>query len=59
MVSILPIMFNSEDNKFIKNPIGLTMDKLTVKALLATAPKKQIYDYLSIFIHLYTFHTLF
>lgn len=49
LVSIIPIMFNTEDNKFTKDPIGLTVDKLTVKALLATAPKKQIYDYLRVF----------
>lgn len=49
LVSIVPIMFNTEDEKYTKDPVGMTMDKLTVKALLATAPKKQIYDYLSIF----------
>lgn len=49
LISIIPIMFNTEDNKFTKDPIGLTVDKLTVKALLATAPKKQIYDYLRVF----------
>ena len=49
LVSIVPIMFNTEDDKFTKDPVGMTMDKLTVKALLATAPKKQVYDYLSIF----------
>lgn len=49
LVSIVPIMFNTEDDKFTKDPVGMDMDKLTVKALLATAPKKQIYDYLSIF----------
>ncbi len=49
LVSIIPIMFNSEENKFSKDPIGLSIDKLTVKALLATAPKKQIYDYLKVF----------
>ena len=49
LVSIIPIMFNSEENKYTKDPIGLTIDRLTVKALLATAPKKQIYDYLRVF----------
>lgn len=49
LVSIVPIMFNTEGDKFTKDPVGMDMDKLTVKALLATAPKKQIYDYLSIF----------
>ena len=49
LVSIVPIMFNTEDDKFTKNPVGMTVDTLTVKALLTTAPKKQVYDYLSIF----------
>ncbi len=49
MVSVIPIMFNGDNNDFTKDPIGTTMDKLTVKALLATAPKKQIYDYLKLF----------
>ena len=49
LVSIVPITFNSEENKFTKDPVGMSMSKLTVKAVLATAPKKQVYDYLSIF----------
>lgn len=49
LVTIIPIMFNTEDNKYTKDPIGLSVEKLNVKALLATAPKKQIYDYLRVF----------
>ena len=49
LVSIIPIMFDTEDGKFTKDPIGLAIKSLSVKALLATAPKKQIYDYLRIF----------
>lgn len=49
LVSIVPIMFNTEEDKFTKDPVGMTVDTLTVKAVLATAPKKQVYDYLSIF----------
>ncbi len=49
LVSIIPIMFNTDDNKYSKDPVGMTIDKLNVKALLATAPKKQIYDYLKVF----------
>lgn len=49
LVSIVPILFSADGEKYIKDPVGLAVDKLTVKALLATAPKKQIYDYLSIF----------
>ena len=49
LVSVIPIMFSSNKEKFTKDPVGITMDNLTVKALLATAPKKQTLDYLSIF----------
>ncbi len=49
LVSIIPIMFSTGENKYTKDPVGLTVDKLSVKALLATAPKKQIYDYLKVF----------
>ncbi len=49
LVSIIPIMFTTDENKYTKDPIGITADKLSVKALLATAPKKQIYDYLKVF----------
>ncbi len=49
LVSIVPIMFNTDGDKYTKDPVGIASNKLTVKALLATAPKKQIYDYLSIF----------
>ncbi len=49
LVSVIPIMFNTEEDKFTKNPIGIVADKLIVKALLATAPKKQIYDYIKVF----------
>ncbi len=49
LVSIIPIMFNVGKDKFTKNPIGMAVETLGVKALLATAPKKQIYDYLKVF----------
>lgn len=49
LISVIPIMFDLGDEKFTKDPKGATSDTLGVKALLATAPKKQIYDFLSIF----------
>lgn len=49
LVSIIPIMFCIDDNKFTMNPNGLSASKLSVKALLATAPKKQIFDFLKVF----------
>lgn len=49
LISIIPIMFNLGNEKFTKDPKGASSSMLGVKALLATAPKKQIYDFLSIF----------
>ncbi len=49
LVSIIPIMFDTGNEKFTKNPNGVEAETLSVKALLATAPKKQIYDYLRVF----------
>ena len=49
LVSVIPIMFSYGEDKFTKNPVGMPVDTLGVKALLATAPKAQIYDYSRIF----------
>lgn len=49
LVSLVPIMFSIDDNKVMPNPNGQKAESLSVKALLATAPKKQIYDYLKVF----------
>ena len=52
LVSIIPIVFSLDEERFTKNPNGLSSSILGVKALLATAPKKQIYDVLKIFSYL-------
>lgn len=49
LVSIIPIMFSLDNDKFTVNPNGMSSSSLGVKALLATAPKKQIFDVLRVF----------
>lgn len=49
LVSIIPIMFSLDENKFTDNPNGMISKSLGVKALLALAPKKQIFDVLKVF----------
>ncbi len=49
LVSIIPIMFCIDDDKFVVNPNGFSASTLGVKALLATAPKKQVFDMLRVF----------
>ena len=48
VVSVVPIMFNIDDEVNVINPNGKKADTLSVKALLAVAPKKQIFDYLKV-----------
>ncbi len=48
IVSVVPIMFTIDETRHEVNPNGIKADTLTVKALLATAPKKQIFDYLKV-----------
>ena len=49
LVSIVPIMFSLDEDKFVMDPKGQVSKKLGVKALLAVAPKKQIFDVLRVF----------
>ncbi|MBO5375610.1 MAG: pilus assembly protein PilM [Bacilli bacterium] len=49
LVSIIPIMFSLDEDKFTDNPNGMISKSLGVKALLALAPKKQIFDVLKVF----------
>ena len=46
VVSIVPIMFTIDGMVHTQDPNGSKADNLSVKALLATAPKKQIFDVL-------------
>lgn len=49
LVSIIPIMFSLDNERFTVNPNGMSSKTLGVKALLALAPKKQIFDVLKVF----------
>ena len=48
VVSIVPIMFTIDGMVHTQDPNGSKADNLSVKALLATAPKKQIFDVLNV-----------
>ncbi len=52
MVSLFPIAYMLDQKKFTENPIGKKAKHFGVKALLAVAPKKQIYDIFQIFYEL-------
>ena len=48
LVSIVPIIFCVNDIKYTMNPNGSEGNTLSVKALLAVAPKKQVYSILKV-----------
>lgn len=48
MVNIIPISFNLDDKEGILLPNGLIGKKLSVKAILVTVPKKNVYSVLSL-----------
>ena len=48
LVSIIPITFGLDGDRSVNNPNGLSSSVLKVKALLATAPKENIYPFLKI-----------
>lgn len=49
IVSIIPILFSLDDDRLTPNPNGEKSSMLGVKALLAKAPKKQVYSFLKLF----------
>lgn len=49
VITIMPIEFAVDDTKNIKDPKDLFGNKLSVKAMAVTAPKKIIYAFLKIF----------
>lgn len=49
LVSLIPIMFCIDNDKFTIDPKGVKASSLSVKALMATAPKEQILNILKIF----------
>ncbi len=48
VVSVVPIIFTIDDIKHMMNPNGIKAESLSVKALLAAAPKKNIVDTLKV-----------
>ena len=48
LVTLIPIDFSLDDNKSIKYPKGLVGNKLGVKAMMVTTPKKNVYSIISI-----------
>lgn len=49
IVSIIPILFSLDEDRLTPNPNGEKSSVLGVKALLAKAPKKQVYSFLKLF----------
>lgn len=49
IVSIIPILFSLDEDRLTPNPNGAKSSVLGVKALLAKAPKKQVYNFLKLF----------
>ena len=49
VVSIIPITFNVDDKESLVDPKNQQGEFLEVKAVLATAPKKNIYEYFKVF----------
>lgn len=49
LVSLIPIMFCIDNEKFTMDPKGIKASNLSVKSLMATAPKEQIFQFLKIF----------
>lgn len=48
MVTIIPIDFNVDDKKGIKEPKGLVGTRLGTRAIMATTPKKNVYSVVSL-----------
>lgn len=48
LVTVLPIFFSTKDNDIVIKPLGLKSDKLFVKGIMITVPKKNVYSVLSI-----------
>lgn len=48
LISIIPLEFSLDDKGGIRDPKGLVGDKLGVKALMITSPKKNVYSVVSV-----------
>ncbi len=48
LITVLPIEFSLDEESGIKDPKGLIGDKLSVKAIMITTPKKNVYSVISV-----------
>lgn len=48
LVTVIPITFNVDDKEGVVNPLGMPSEYLEVKAVLATAPRKNIIPFLEV-----------
>lgn len=48
VVSIMPIEYKINDEKKVKNPLGLEGDKLSIKSVVVSVPKKNVYSVVGI-----------
>ncbi len=48
LISVIPTMYKLNNESVVKNPINMIANKLTIKAVLITAPKVNIQSYLKV-----------
>ena len=48
LISIMPMEYILNDQETVKNPMGMVGSKLTIKSVISTAPKKNVYTIFSI-----------
>lgn len=48
VVSVMPIEYKINDTKKVKNPLGLQGDKLSIKSVVVSVPKKNVYSVVGI-----------
>lgn len=48
VVSVMPIEYKINDDKKVKNPLGLEGDKLSIKSVVVSVPKKNVYSVVGI-----------
>lgn len=48
VVSVMPIEYKIDNEKKVKNPLGLEGDKLSIKSVIVSVPKKNVYSVVGI-----------
>ena len=48
LISIMPVEYVINDSKIVKDPKGMKASRLTIKSVISTAPKKNVYTIFSI-----------